>query len=111
MLIYAKMAKNDTFLAKKWSIFFFKKRRTTFVKVPTQFWKCVFLKYRIFDKCDFIYAKMAKMTHFCPKNGQKNFSEKTPHNMRHFSILVSIFWYFGKKWSVFGQYFGKKWSV
>ena len=27
------------------------------------------------------------------------------------SILVSIFWYFRKKWSVFGQYFGKKWSV
>ena len=27
--------------------------------------------------------------------------------MRYFSILVSIFWYFWKKWSVFGQYFGR----
>ena len=33
---------------------------TLFEKVLTHFPKCAFLDYRIFDKCDFIYAKMAK---------------------------------------------------
>ena len=42
-----------------WSVFWVKV--SIFEKVPTHFSKCVFLDYRIFDKCDFIYAKMAKM--------------------------------------------------
>ena len=41
-----------------WSVFWV--RVSIFEKVPTDFSKCVFLDYRIFDKCDFIYAKMAK---------------------------------------------------
>ena len=92
-----------------WSVFWVKV--SIFEKVPTHFSKCVFLDYRICDKCDFVYAKMAKNYTFFPQKWPKLFSQKTPHTVKFFSILVSIFWYFGKKWSVFGQYFGKKWSV
>ena len=35
-----------------WSVFWVKV--SIFEKVPTHFSKCVFLDYRIFDKCDFI---------------------------------------------------------
>ena len=92
-----------------WSVFWVKV--SIFEKVPTHFSKCVFLDYRIFDKCDFIYAKMAKNDTFLAKKWPKKNSQKTLRNVRYFSILVSIFWYFGKKWSVFGQCLGLKWSV
>ena len=92
-----------------WSVFWVKV--SIFEKVPTHFSKCVFLDYRIFDKCDFIYAKMAKNDTFFGKKRPNIFSQKMSHNVRYFSILVRMFWYLGKKWSVFRQYFGKKWSV
>ena len=50
-----------------WSVFWVKV--SIFEKVPTHFSKCVFLDYRIFDKCNFIMQKWLKMTHFWPKNG------------------------------------------
>ena len=77
-----------------WSVFWVKV--SIFEKVPTHFSKCVFLDYRIFDKCDFIYAKMAKNDTFLAKKWPKFFSQKTPHN-------GDIFQY----WSVFSGILGK----
>ena len=54
-----------------WSVFWVKV--SIFEKVPTHFSKCVFLDYRIFDKCDFICAKMAKNGTFLTKKWPKNF--------------------------------------
>ena len=54
---------------------------------------------------------MAKNDTFLPKKWPNIFFSNNAAHREIFLILVSIFWYFGKKWSVFGQYFGKKWSV
>ena len=77
-----------------WSVFWVKV--SIFEKVPTHFSKCVFLDYRIFDKCDFIYAKMAKNDTFWRKNGQQ-ISLKKRRTTR------DIFQY----WSVFSGISGK----
>ena len=73
-----------------WSVFWVKV--SIFEKVPTHFSKCVFLDYRIFDKCDFIYAKMAKNDTFLAKNDQKIFSQKTGLLKLDCTVGLDKFW-------------------
>ena len=76
-----------------WSVFWVKV--SIFEKVLTHFSKCVFLDYRIFDKCDFIYAKMAKNDTFLVKKKANNFFlKKTPHREIFFNIgqYFLVFW-------------------
>ena len=78
-----------------WSVFWVKV--SIFEKVLTHFSKCVFLDYRIFDKCDFIYAKMAKNDTFLAKKWPKKIFLKKRRT------TWDIFQY----WSVFSGILGK----
>ena len=84
-----------------WSVFWVKV--SIFEKVPTHFSKRVFLDYRIFDKCDFIYAKMAKKDTFLAKK----FFLKKRSTMKIFFNIGQNFLVFWEKvvsiWSVFWE--------
>ena len=88
-----------------WSVFWVKV--SIFEKVPTHFSKCVFLDYRIFDKCDFIYAKMAKNYTFLAKKWPTNFFSKNAAQREIFFNIGQYFLVFWEKvvsiWSVFWE--------
>ena len=88
-----------------WSVFWVKVG--IFEKVPTHFSKCVFLDYRIFDKCDFIYVKMAKNDTFLPKKWQNKIFSKNAAQREIFFNIDQYFLVFWEEvvsiWSVFWE--------
>ena len=88
-----------------WSVFWVKV--SIFEKVPTHFSKCVFLDYRIFDKCDFIFAKMAKNDTFLAKKWPNFFFSKNAAHCEIFSNIGQYYLVFWGKvvsiWSVFWE--------
>jgi len=88
-----------------WSVFWVKV--SIFRKVPTNFSKCVFLDYRVFDKWDLIYAKIAKDDTFLAEKWPKYFFSKNAAQRKIFFNIGQYFLVFCEKvvsiWSVFWE--------